>query len=68
MLEKGKERLNKNPSIFGYILDPNDEKEKLMHLAEKILNLKKQKYECLCYKKRKERTNKIQFYNRWNTS
>ncbi|WP_243022512.1 polysaccharide pyruvyl transferase family protein [Clostridium sp. AF21-20LB] len=40
LLEKGKERLNKNPSIFGYILDPNDEKEKLMHLAEKILNLK----------------------------
>ena len=40
LLEKGKERLNKNPSIFGYILDPNDEQEKLMHLAEKILNLK----------------------------
>ena len=39
LLEKEKERLNKNPSILDIFLI-RIMKEKLMHLAEKILNLK----------------------------
>ena len=39
LIENGNDRLPQKPFIFGYILDPNKEKEKLMHIAEDVLGV-----------------------------